>query len=109
MPQKQWTFKKFFLIGVGFLLTTGLLFGGEALAEYFLQDSPLKQWVEAVPERPPAYPGAFSPGDPGEDKGRSYAGHYREPASAGVGPGLLRTEFHPGRGQGLRELPGSLH
>ena len=43
MPQKQWTFRKFFLIGVAFLLTTGLLFGGEALAEYFLQDTPLQK------------------------------------------------------------------
>ena len=49
MPQKR-TFRKFFLIGVAFLLTTGLLFGGEALAEYFLQDTPLQQWAEAVPE-----------------------------------------------------------
>ena len=50
MPQKHWTLQKFFLIGAAFIITTGLLFGGEALAEYFFKDSPLQQWAEAVPE-----------------------------------------------------------
>lgn len=49
MPQKQGTWQRFFLIGVAFLITAGLLFGGEALAEYFFRESPLKQWAEAVP------------------------------------------------------------
>ena len=50
MPQKHWTLQKFFLIGAAFIITTGLFFGGEALAEYFFKDSPLQQWAEAVPE-----------------------------------------------------------
>jgi hypothetical protein len=50
MPQKKWTPKKLFLIGVAFIVTTSLLFGGEALAKYFLKDSPLQQLAEAVPE-----------------------------------------------------------
>ncbi|NLY88316.1 MAG: hypothetical protein GX085_01670 [Firmicutes bacterium] len=50
MPQKKWTIKRIFLIGVAFIITACLLFGGEALAKYFLKDSPLQQWAEAVPE-----------------------------------------------------------
>lgn len=50
MPQKKWTFKKFLLIGVAFIVTTGLLFGGETLAKHFFKDNPLQEWADAVPE-----------------------------------------------------------
>ncbi len=50
MAKKQLTPKSIFLAAVAFLVTAGILFGGEVLAERLLKENPLQQWAGAVPE-----------------------------------------------------------
>ena len=43
MAKKQLTPKSIFLAAVAFLVTAGILFGGEVLAERLLKENPLQQ------------------------------------------------------------------
>ncbi len=50
MSRKYWSLKKILFITLVFLITTGLLFGGEKLAERLLKRNPLQRWVDSMPE-----------------------------------------------------------
>lgn len=50
MSRKYWSLKKILFITLVFLITTGLLFGGERLAERLFKRNPLQRWVDSVPE-----------------------------------------------------------
>lgn len=50
MAKKQLTPKRIFITIMAFIVTAGILFGGEVLAERLLKENPLQQWADAAPE-----------------------------------------------------------